>query len=228
MSHGLIGRNWRDFFRVLLERILWPYLLWSSLFLLLHHLASDFTNTRMVAFRPASILWKPPAIMWFLYALFIAFVTARVLSPLGKGVTAIVGFGFVMLSYGVDTPFWQLRFIGVFLLARVLSRDAFALALKPSLLRCASVIGLITVGLAGWGASSDLQAYPASEWVFLPAMLAGPMLLAWVAHKIVRVNRGGGLFRLILGLGAAFDGGVSAACFLYGWRSRRFDSARSG
>ncbi len=183
-SRRLIRSTWRLFLRASWQRIVWPYLLWSFVLLLAHHLASEFTNTRVEQFRPLTILWKPPAIMWFLYVLGLSTLAARLLAPLGPRVLAAVGLTFVAVSYGLEFPFAQLRFIGLFLLGGLLSRAAVGAFSSGLGLRLAIVVFLAIGGLAWWQAATPFQSYPAAEVYFLPALVAGPVLLWALSEKI--------------------------------------------
>lgn len=189
-SHNLAHRPWGDFLRTLGTRLLWPYVVWSVILLTAHYVMSGHTNLALDHYRPWEIFWAPPAIMWFLYALIVAMVLRRVLAPFPRRVTILVGVLLMIAAYSLPNVPQSARFVGLFLLAPILPGWD-----RPSRLALlgAGLIMISTVMIAVTEAQYSLRGYPAAKVIYAPALLGGPVLLAWLARRLVAWDLAGPL-----------------------------------
>jgi fucose 4-O-acetylase-like acetyltransferase len=113
-----------------LERIAYPYLLWSVIMVLAIGIAGGAANHRIEFSALASIGWEPIAHFWFLYVLFFCFMVLLlpgripILAATGiyMVVTIMMGFGPIWLRIGLFLPF----FIGGFFLTAKTATAWFA------------------------------------------------------------------------------------------------------
>jgi fucose 4-O-acetylase-like acetyltransferase len=189
LSGGMARRSWPQFAQAMGARILWPYALWSVVLLAAHYVMSGHTNAPLEVFQPWTILWAPPAIMWFLYVLFVALVMMRVLAPAGAGVMALAGLGLMVLAYAVPEVPPNLRFAGLFLIAAAIGPGAWA-RVRPvwTGLACAVMAG--TLWLAIKDSVAPITGYPAAGLAYVPALVAGPLTLLAVARGLGRTGLG--------------------------------------
>jgi len=164
-------------------RLLWPYVLWSVVLLASHFLMSGYTNTEVTQFQPWTILWKPPAVMWFLYVLAICQIVRWILKDHPQLVGVTLGVAVLLLPYFGDPTYLNLRFVGLYMLAANLP-----LVLSDIWLNRSVRAGLVVIWFgylcASYLQSGDvLQGYPASSIIYLPMMIAGPVLLASLARQ---------------------------------------------
>ncbi|SHG85827.1 acyltransferase family protein [Cognatishimia maritima] len=186
LSGRLMALLWWTFLSELSRRILWPYVLWSVLILSAHYLMRQHTNTMPTGFRPWVILWQPPAVMWFLWVLGLSFVARRLLVGLPKRVVALIGLGTLMAAYALTLPIGNARFVGVFLIATLIPLRWFTSPPSAALLGGAALVMIATAGLAWHEASTKLIGYPAGAAIYLPAMVAGPVLLLSASHVLAK------------------------------------------
>ncbi|MEE2946642.1 MAG: acyltransferase family protein [Pseudomonadota bacterium] len=167
----------------LIRRILWPYILWGVTILAVHYSMSGYTNTRVESFRPWSILWKPPAVMWFLYVLFFAQVFAWIVSRLPYFWRVAAGLIFLIGPYFMPDAFLNARFIGLFLLARFLHCELDCRKVQRLWVLAALIVFILSGPLIWTRASDPLSGYPAGTLEFIPMLFAGPVLIFALAQR---------------------------------------------
>jgi fucose 4-O-acetylase-like acetyltransferase len=176
----------------LLERIVWPYFLWSFILLYAHHFMSNYTNSAVETVDPVSVLYWPPAVMWFLYALFFGFLAARLLRPLPPQIRWIAAVN--ILAGGYVVPFPDLRLymhsVGLFLIASEIGpKRVFDLSRNLVALIVSFVI-MVGIGVMAWIEGQHvLEGYPAGGPQYLPAAFAGSLLLVALSRCIEYLGR---------------------------------------
>lgn len=189
LSHRLMTRPIARFAVHVLYRIVWPYLLWGSLLLGLHYVMSQHTNTVIESYQPLSILWKPPAVMWFLFTLAIAVLLRRCLNSVSGIIVMAVGFGCVGMDIFLDGPIQNMRFIGLYLLASTILFDSRRDRPKAIWVGLSLIYMIFLLALAWQDASQEISGYPASMPLYLPALFASPCLAIslaqWLQGKAV-------------------------------------------
>lgn len=175
----------------LMGRIVWPYVLWSSILLLSHHTMSAHTNSAVSQLNLWSVLWKPPAVMWFLYVLFLGHIARVLTAGLPKRALACLGVFAVVYPYTLEPEFLNLRFVGVFLLANLLSRDIWAELRRARGVFAASLVTLASLGVMWLQSDGTGEGYPAGTWIFLPMLVAGPVLIFAAGNDLARTPIGG-------------------------------------
>lgn len=189
LSRGMAQRSWPEVGRQLGLRVVWPYLLWSFVLLSAHYVMSGSTNTALDTFAPWRILWSPPSVMWFLYVLFFAMLIMRALQAASRNVVVGVGALIMALAYGVDFIPQDSRWIGVFLIAAAMGREGLQRISTTRGYAIAGLVMLATLGLAFMEARAGLDGYPAGKVGYIPALLAGPLVLVWLCRQLPQ--RGG-------------------------------------
>lgn len=191
-------RLWRGFVH--------PYLLWSLILLGTGYLMRGHTNTPVDRLDLVAILYRPPAVMWFLYVLLGAFVLLRVTAR--RSAPARLLLAVTLAVGGYFLSFWltgHLRFVGLFLLAA-----QFGLPSPRALSRrgptWASIAAMAATAVLAWReAAHGLTGYPGQSIVYLPAAFAGPWLVlrvsAWLARSVEHGGPGRPLGRLLSTLG---------------------------
>ncbi|MEM0905750.1 MAG: acyltransferase family protein [Pseudomonadota bacterium] len=203
LSQSFSRASWQKSGQSILFRMIWPYFLWSFILYTAHYVMNQYTNTQIDHYNVVSIFWQPPAVMWFLYVLFIAMLLRKALSPLPDAALAAIGVLVILTSYAIGPP-QELRFVGVFLVAAALGLQRYPITLGVMPVTVSALIMAITAVLA-WGeavawAEAPVRAYPAFEWIYLPALFAGPILLTrasaalsklggWLANALVFVGQ---------------------------------------
>jgi fucose 4-O-acetylase-like acetyltransferase len=179
LSRSATAEPARDFALRMATRIVYPYLLWGAVILALHHAMSDFTNTRVDSLDLWTLLYRPPAVLWFLYVLFACFLLARTLRGLATAPRLAVGAALCVTGCLLDA--WllpHLRFVGIFMIATALD-----LSRLPALVGDRRVLALASLGLASGlafafaDAAAPLQGYPAAGLRYLPAAAGGVVLV---------------------------------------------------
>ena len=176
---GLLKADWRAFFQKLGLRIVFPYFLWSFILMLAHKLMSAYTNSALEAFNPLNILWAPPAVMWFLYALALAMVITKLLAPLQTKYKWAIAIALMVGSYFVTVPVvGYFRYYGIFLVATLISAPQLkALAQRTDILIGSALIFITTFVLCYLEARADqVDDLGVSLW-YLPNVFAGALLL---------------------------------------------------
>lgn len=189
LSGGMARRGWPDFAQAMCARILWPYALWSVVLLAAHHVMSGYTNAPLDVFEPWTILWAPPAIMWFLYVLFFALVMMRGLAPAGAGVMSLAGLGLMVMAYAAPEVPPNLRFAGLFLIAASIGPGAWV-RVRPVWIGLACSVMVGTLWLAIKDSAAPITGYPAAGLAYVPALVAGPLTLLTVARGLGRTGLG--------------------------------------
>ena len=116
LSRSATAEPARAFALRMATRIVHPYLLWGAVILALHHAMSDFTNTRVDSLDLTKLLYRPPAVLWFLYVLFACFLLARTLRGLPTAPRLTLGAALCLAGCLLDA--WllpYLRFVGIFI-----------------------------------------------------------------------------------------------------------------
>ncbi len=158
-------------------RIVWPYLLWSVILLTFQYIFSSYANAPIARYEPFSVFWTAPAVMWFLYVLFVSFVVLRMLAFLPR--PALFGLGLLcfILPYLSDELPAKMRFVGVFLAGAGAGVNSLEFARRPVIVFTGVLIMVATVSFAWATSSQSIVGYPAFHLAYLPASIAGPMLV---------------------------------------------------
>ena len=183
------GRFW--------SRLVWPYLLWSLVLITAHYVMRAYTNTSMDGFHPYTILWKPPAVMWFLYYLAIAILIARAVRTLLPGFQIAAAVTIICAPYLLPDLPDQTRFIGFFLLGIMIPRDWMCRTLPAVWFYVATLVFLACILLLWILPIDNSDAYPASQIWLLPAAIVGPFLIFGFSKYVSLTLPDVGLFRLI-------------------------------
>lgn len=187
LAHATSVKPWQEFFVDIWGKIVWPYLLWSLILLSVLYVMRDHTNVPLQSFQPLSVLWRAPAVLWFLYVMCIALILFRVLAPLPQYVTFFVGTICLLAPYlSADLP-QKIRFIGMFLIAAMAGPGALRAALKPWVILVATAVMILTLWLAADLAGDPIGGYPATEAIFIPAVFAGPILIYALSQGIAQL-----------------------------------------
>ena len=177
LSTSLIGASPAQFASRLGARIVWPYLFWSLFLISAHFAMRNHTNADMQSFRPYTILWQPPAVMWFLYYLAAGLILARVLAGVRAGVRVAIAAVLVAASYALPFVPNEVRFIGFLLVGTVLTHISFKHPLPAWVVIASVSTGLLSV-LGLISASLDIHgSYPASEIWLLPLAISAPVFV---------------------------------------------------
>lgn len=190
LSGGWAKLTWLRALNRLFTRVVWPYLLWSVVLVSVHFLMTDMTNVVLQGFAPWRILYQPPAFMWFFYLLAFGLLCVRFLAAYPGFVSGFVGAILILLSYAVKDVPNVVRFLGVMIWAAAYSNQLKDLVRHPISVMLAV---LVMVGLWAMGAiASDFMetGYPAGSWIFVPAMVAGPIVVLALAHQIAEAEPG--------------------------------------
>lgn len=172
------GKSWRAFSASLALKLVWPYLLWGFVLYTTHYVFSDHTNSELEVFEPLSILYSPPAVMWFLQILAVSLILWKLLAPVPKRVTLGLAVTVFVTGYWLPKSWQGLRFIGIFLAAAVIGRRRLevAAATPGVAAMCLAVMALTAV--PAWSDALDPGAgLPAFAPAYIPGALAGTLLM---------------------------------------------------
>lgn len=176
-----------------------PYLLWSVILSFTHHLMSAYTNIPVGQVDLLSVLYWPPAVMWFLYLLFLAFLILRATRHWRTSFQLLLAVVLCIGGYFLDTWLWgHLQFIGLFLLAARLGPPTGKLLVDPVLFWAALLVMAITTALAVDEGSHGVVGSPAHSIVYLPAAFAGPYLVLCISAWLDRISPAHPVARLIV------------------------------
>ncbi len=197
LSTSLAALPWTEVLRRLTQRLLWPYLLWSLMLYSLHFQMSAVTNTAIETFAPWRILCVPPSVMWFLYVLIASLLLLRWLAPGPRWLTFGMALCILCVAYSPLPAPDYLRWVGVVLLAAAGGRQMVAALARPAGYAVAGLVMVATL-LMAWGeAQSPAQGYPAADTVYIPALIAGPLLVYGLCGAVDR----GAVARLLAVIG---------------------------
>lgn len=186
LARGTCRLPWQTFVSVVSARLLWPYVLWAFILLTALYVMGNHTNTGLQRYQPLSILWRAPAVLWFLYVMFIGMVMLRLMVSLPNYAILAVGTLCLLMPYLSDDWPQKSRFIGMFLIGAALGPAALRIALEPVAIATAAGIMMVTGGLALHMAQAPISGYPAFAIPFIPAIFAGPVLIyalgTWMAR----------------------------------------------
>lgn len=201
LSQTLMTRPIAQFAGHMMQRLLWPYLLWGSLLLALHFSMSDYTNTAIADYQPLSILWHPPAVMWFLYVLMISVVLRRILALALKPYVIAIGLLFFAAPHVLDTLPPNLRFVGLYLMASTVPAAKLSALRRLDILMVCLALAALLIWAAWQQSVHELVGYPASSLRYLPALLVSPVLVYLFSMKISQPTppSHGALFLTLLG-----------------------------
>ncbi len=185
LSEALCARPWRAFLHLLGLRVVWPYLLWSFTLLTLQYGMGNYTNGVLQNYRPLSILWDAPGVLWYLYVLCIALILHKLLMPAPRQMVFILGLACLIAPYSLDDWPTKSRFIGIFLIGSAFGPRLFRIALHPRTILAASCIVVATIWIAFSRADDPIAGYPAYQAVFIPAIFAGPVLVYAFSQRFV-------------------------------------------
>jgi fucose 4-O-acetylase-like acetyltransferase len=163
------------------QAIIHPYVVWSTLQLLVMMATSGLTQTRPPWYEPLTILWQPPSPFWFLYVLFFFNVLVAFVRPsLGLFASACV----LLLASPLFRPVLQFQF--AYFLAFFLAGTLIRVGRLPlwSGLAALCVFGVGTF----WALSTTLsyahRAHPFYAPVLLPVTVAGVIATLTLAQRI--------------------------------------------
>ncbi len=159
------------------SRLVWPYLLWSLILITAHYVMRAYTNTTMDGFYPYAILWKPPAVMWFLYYLGIAILIARTVRTAHPTFKMAIAVAIICAPYLLRDLPDQTRFIGFFLLGIMIPRGWIGQAFPKLWIYAASAVLMASILMLWTMPIDNSDAYPASQIWLLPAAIVGPALI---------------------------------------------------
>jgi fucose 4-O-acetylase-like acetyltransferase len=175
----------------LLTRIVWPYFLWSLVLQVSQYVMRDHTNFRPDGIGLLSLLYWPPGVMWFLYALFFAFLLMRLMKPLPAPARWTVIAALLVAGHAFDGVWliWHARFIAIFLFAAELGSHQLLAAARPWWAGALAALGIAVAAWAAWlTADAPLAGYPAGEPWWLPAAAAGVILMLALSGLIDRLG----------------------------------------
>ncbi len=187
LARGAMAEPASDFARRLGTRVVYPYLLWSTVLLSAHFAMSGVTNTRVERLDLLSIAYAPPAVMWFLYVLLVCLLAARALRDRPEA-RAALGCALAVGGYFLEGwPLSNVRFVGMFLIATTFT-PAGVLALAGDRRVRAAGFALMAppVLFAIWAAGAPPGGYPALALRYLPAAAGGVILILAVAQAVER------------------------------------------
>lgn len=200
MSHSLISRPTDQFLKQTLTRVVWPYMLWSCVLLLMHFLMSGHTNSVVATFEPWSILWRPPAVMWFLYVLFCAILLRRLVYQ-HRLLSITLGVLCLCAPYIVESRFEHIRFVGLFLLASEVSPKGLELFRERRVWFSAVGVMSVLVWIAWQKSSAAFTGYPGASWQFLSAMIASPICVFVGAICVTERSKTNAILQLLSNFG---------------------------
>lgn len=184
LCQPLMDRPLHRFQRQVFARIIWPYFVWANILLAVHFLASDYANSTVATYRPWSVLWHPPAVMWFLYALFCAIALRRMMNKAPQWVICIVGVFCMVAPFISPLMPIHARFVGLFLITSTLSRMQMQKTRYSLVIVCATLSFGFLIWRSWIGSSADQLGYPAGTIEFLPALFVSPILVFSGAMKL--------------------------------------------
>lgn len=206
LAGSIRTRSWPEFARMALIRVVWPYILWSLVLKAAHFIMADFVNSPSEGFQAIKILWMPPAVMWFLYALLVGMILLKLTAPLSRAASLGIAAALVLGAYLAPDalPEWianALRFIGLYMAAALFGLAGFERLLAPRWVWLSGAVMGATLLYAWIDANDLITGYAAFEAVYIPAMLAGPVLLVRLSRWIVATGLLGGLTRAMAAVG---------------------------
>lgn len=190
-SASTVRQSWRAFFGRIGIRIAYPYFLWSAVILTAHYFMSAHTNTVVTSLNYGSILVSPPAIMWFLYVLFLAFIARKLMMKLIQPVRlTIAGVLFIVGCLDLDIPrLGWLCYLAFFLMAAEMKPEAMLRAVKRPMALVASGATLVGTGVVAYlDARQGTQGYGAFSPPYIPAAFAGTALVLAFSESIGRAS----------------------------------------
>ena len=186
-----VARDGAGFVRSALVRIAWPYLLWSTVQLLVIAALGGLVNTP-TAFDPwrlASVLWEPPSQFWFLQALLVLHLASRwVLPRWGVGPLLLVTLAARLVVDWVELPLLaeMLARFGMFYalgvaggarmrhtLAHWPSQRLVALAASAAVVWAIAASAPMLAGLSHWSLAAVPAALAGSAAVIAASALPG-------------------------------------------------------
>lgn len=184
LAGSVMRRSWPEFWRNALPKIVWPYFLWSALLTLSHQVMSAYVNSPSEQVDYLSILWRPPAVMWFLYALFFAMILLRFVAPLPRIWGLTVALAMIVVPYTIDGTPQSVRFMGLYIAAALLGKSVLISMIQMKWVLLSALVMMLTLAWAWMDATTPLVGYPAFHWPYIPALLAGPIMLMWVSGLV--------------------------------------------
>ncbi|PSK82502.1 fucose 4-O-acetylase-like acetyltransferase [Limimaricola soesokkakensis] len=200
LAGSIRKRSWPEFWSMAFMRVIWPYLLWSVLLKTIHFAMSGYVNTPLKGYAVLDILWKPPSVMWFLYALLLGMILLKLTSAFSRPAT--VALAAVLFASGYLLPDldpqmdWirtSLRFIAIYLVAAMVGRAGFERLLAPAWVALATGVMVATLAYAWVDAADPIPGYAAFAPLYIPALLAGPVVAMRLAYAIGAARDGAAL-----------------------------------
>lgn len=180
-----VTRDRAGFLAVSLPRLLWPYLLWSTVQLFVIALLAGVVNKPepFTAARVAALLWAPVSQFWFLHCLFVLHVAAALVLPrLGRAALLAVALALLALPALWELPYaiaQPCRFAVFYALGVMLA------ALPPPQRDTQSLPALVAALLASLLLTAHAQAAQVPTWSVqsLPAALAGVAMVGLLCRQ---------------------------------------------
>lgn len=183
----------RDFRSYLVERLLYPYVLWSVVSVLLSvYIARDEVNRTLELSDVALIAWRPLLQYWYLLALVVYLIGARLVllvDASGRAMAALVALAWAALALGIGVEGHFSRMLELqlgFFCVGLLAGPALVAALER---RGDVTLGIVAlIGLAGIGVlvQPDLD-WP--TWDVLPAFVGYLSLGAFLVLAVLVARR---------------------------------------
>ena len=206
-----IDLDWRGFLRDKVGNILYLYVLWTFIvFFTTIFIAQAFGPDEIDWSRPFLLFIEPPRTLWFMYALAVSFVLAKLLKPLPT--VFVFGVAFVLYCWSISggdwrtVPFYEkvIRLFPFFYLASWVQRSflsmiergyRFAWMALPIFVICSWLLfsspvanwGILTfaVGLIGvFGVTCAFRRFPDSRITAVAGNIGNRSLLVYVMHRI--------------------------------------------
>ena len=206
-----IDLDWRGFLRDKVGNILYLYVLWTFIvFFTTIFIAQAFGPDEINWSQPFLLFVEPPRTLWFMYALAVSFVLAKLLRPIPN--VLVFGIAFALYCWSVSSGDWRtvpfyekvIRLFPFFYLALCAKNSFLGMvergyrygwAALPIFVICALVLflspianwGILTflVGLIGVaGVTFAFRRFPDSRVTALAANIGNRSLLVYVMHRI--------------------------------------------
>ncbi|MFD1343067.1 acyltransferase family protein [Litorisediminicola beolgyonensis] len=192
LAAPLSTRAWPEVASRVLTRMVWPYLLWSTILILAHVAASGATNGHAELSRIATLLTDPHPIMWYLYALACGTLILRLAAAFGAAQTLALAAVIWVAAYAFEGVPSLARYVALFLLFAVSGPQLMRWSERPAVIGGAVAVIAAT---ALWIATAPpiLTGDPTADPGFAAAALAAPLAglaLSRMAAPVVFVQIG--------------------------------------
>lgn len=175
-----------NFFERLIKRLGHPYVVWSVILITAHLLMSKYANVPMEGMNYMRIIYDPYAVMWYLYALILFFILARICNGIHPQLALAVSIPLLIGGY-IFNDVWMaanMRYFFVFVVASMIGIKGLSQLLSDRRIIAASAIVLIISFYYGWVQSVNDTDDLAYDLEFIPAMIAGTLMVLWISKRI--------------------------------------------